>query len=343
MSRSLRGRAAPSKKVEAEPAPLVASEPEKVAEPMPAEPALAEPRAVVRRGTVKKFVEKYKAEIARRNAPMVMGAPPAIVNVDVATGRFAIGNARAETVALGKNARGVFINNYLSDPNKQPEVFIGEPAVNSTIEGSYLSIRGDSMQIVAIDNLANRNPQLIEMIGNVELSGSLEVNGLPLAGVSSPSYIEAWTTAADVGASIGNGAAVPFPNLGANSGTVTYAASQFTIPRENWGTYEVTWRVSVLYDLTGQQAAFALRLVSGALAFPDAGLGVPPQTITRTAVGLSLADGSASVVCGQAYVTVAEDADADAVISLVNNAGNAVFYYDALGNPASIMVRRVSQ
>jgi hypothetical protein len=328
MSRSLRGRA---KMVEAEPAPLIASDPEKVAEPMPAEPALAEPRAVVRRGgTVKKFVEKYKAEIARRNAPMIMGAPPDIVNVDVATGRFAIGNARAETVALGKNAKGVFIYNYLSDPDKHPEVIIGEPAVNSTIEGSYLSIRGDSMQIVAIDNLADRNPQLIEMIGNVELSGSLEVNGLPLAGVSSPSYIEAWGSAASVAA----GADVPYTAAGASTGTVTVdlGTGEFTIPTAHWGTYEVTWRVA-----TTASATFLLFLVSGTLAAPGGATGA--AALTRTQSGL----GVAGMVTGQAFITLAENAPDPVVFTLRNPSVGAANLYTAATNSVSIMVRRVSQ
>jgi hypothetical protein len=343
MSRFVRGRGAPavaSKKAE----PKKLEEPIENAEAAPEVLVVSDlapesgHRAGTSRRTVKEIVADYHAEIERRkaarNAPMIMGAPPLVVDIDVATSALQIANRRAESLFLGKATgengpyTGIIIVNNLLNTALQPDITIGGFDTGVAGTGSIVTVQSHQVNITASQNFDGNVP------GDINLTGNVSINGLSTAGAS---YIEAWGTAASVAAT----AEVPFGSTGALSGTVTRIGNTFSIPAADWGTYEVTWRVAVLGG-GGLGGTFALRLLSGTLGAPDA-FNVP-TTLLRTEVSVFPGDTNYSVAYGQALINVPpSDPPVPVTFSLINSIGTTATLYTATGQPTSIVIRRIAQ
>jgi hypothetical protein len=273
---------------------------------------------------------------ARASRVGAMGAPPPQIDIDVATDRFRIGNARAEVISLGRQVdaegdvyNGVTVVNNLTTPLAQPDVSIGSVSVAPGGFGSQLSLQGRFIEIFAEE--ANGDPGVISLIGTIQQNGG--------AFIAEPAYLNVWSSAG--AATVNAGDPVVFPNLGLSLGGISIATNtNFTIPPTAWGTYEITWRVTVA---TTDPTEFSLRLVSGApLAAPDAAV-VNGDLISRTSTGLSASTaGDNMVITGQALVGVPQGALANVVLSLCNSAVDNVAVYN-VGVPANFIIRRIAQ
>jgi hypothetical protein len=257
-----------------------------------------------------------------------------MANIDVNTELFTMGNRKAEIVTLGKTTNaaglsiytGVRVLNNQGIPTKQPDILIGDFASGTVTEGSEISARARSIELLSIGD--DENP------GPLSLTGRISINGQQF---SAPAYIEAW---ADVGAAtVDSTDPVVFPNLGASLGGLTLTNdTDFAIPTSAWGTYEITWRVSV--GVSANPVRFALYLLSGALAAPDTGVAAD-SVIVRTA-SANTATTDAGQIYGQAIITLAQAATDPVVLQLRNTTGaNLPLYAD--GVPASLIIRRISQ
>jgi hypothetical protein len=255
-----------------------------------------------------------------------------MANIDVNTELFTMGNRKAEIVTLGKTTNaaglsiytGVRVLNNQGIPTKQPDILIGDFASGTVTEGSEISARARSIELLSIGD--DENP------GPLSLTGRISINGQQF---SAPAYIEAWAAGA---ATVVVNNPTTFTNLGSSFGGLTLSTgTHFTIPTSAWGTYEISWRVTP----TGTNATqFALYLLSGTLAAPDTLTG--PTVIARTASGNPAAATGNSQLYGQAVVTLAQAAVHPVVLQLWNTAANDAVLY-AVGIPASMVIRRISQ
>jgi hypothetical protein len=265
-----------------------------------------------------------------------MGAPPPQLNIDVATNQLLIGNARAEEVSIGRREgpagefyNGVTVASNLDTPLAQPDITIGSESVAVGGLGSEVRLRGRSIELFALES--NGDLGVISLIGTIQQNGG--------AFIAEPAYLNVWSSAG--AATVNAGDPVVFPNLGLSLGGITIATNtNFTIPPTAWGTYEITWRVTVA---TTDPTEFSLRLVSGApLTAPDDAV-VNGDLISRTSTGLSASTaGDNMVITGQALVGVPQGALANVVLSLCNSAVDNVAVYN-VGVPANFIIRRIAQ